>query len=105
MVWYGRRDSREERGERDQGASELCDLQWTPWAGAGQSMVIWDVVRERTLILDEAEMSVGWESEGGQNWHGILQSHWEQREQQEFQKQEFTLGQGFRKNSHTTGVT
>lgn len=55
--------------------------------------------------MDEAEMSVGWDSEGGQTWHGILQSHWEQtRIAARIQKQEFTLGQGFRKNSHTTGV-
>lgn len=25
-------------------------------------------------MLDEAEVSVGWESEGGQNWHEMLQS-------------------------------
>lgn len=41
-------------------------------------MLIWDAGMERTLILDEAETSVEWESEGGQNWHGILQSHWGQ---------------------------
>lgn len=43
----------------------LCDLQWIPWAGAGQSMVVWGAVMERALIWDEAEMLMGWEPEGG----------------------------------------
>lgn len=49
----------ERKGMTDRGALTLCDLQCSPWAGGGQSMVSWDVVMEGTLILDEAEMSVG----------------------------------------------
>lgn len=44
-------------------------------------MVSWDVVMEGTLILDVAEMSVG------------------------RNLREDRTGQGFRKNSHTTGIT
>lgn len=42
-----------------------------PGQEEGSPWVIWDVVMERTLILDEAEMSVEWESQGGQNWPGL----------------------------------